>query len=158
MKKLLLSLIAAALLLTGCIQATTDPNQGTGYISGSSVNVSSELNGKIAEVFVEEGQTVEAGDLLFRLEDAILIAQKNQAEAGLATAKDALEVVKAQANAAQLQYDLAVDGAHAADMPARLRPGTGRPRKITNQPGTLKKRANRGRQSQSGKNREGVGK
>lgn len=120
MKKLLLSLIAAALLLTGCIQATTDPNQGTGYISGSSVNVSSELNGKIAEVFVEEGQTVEAGDLLFRLEDAILIAQKNQAEAGLATAKDALEVVKAQANAAQLQYDLAVDGAHAADMPARL--------------------------------------
>ena len=53
----------------------------SGTIEGEQTSVSAESSGKVIEVFVTEGQTVKAGDPLFRLDDTLLQAQRTAASA-----------------------------------------------------------------------------
>ncbi|MBO1075923.1 efflux RND transporter periplasmic adaptor subunit [Roseomonas marmotae] len=55
---------------------------------------------RVAEVAVEEGDHVTAGQVLVRLEDAVPAAQLAQAEAGLAEAEAALTIARADLNRA----------------------------------------------------------
>ena len=87
---------------------------------GAEVTLSLGLGGEIEEILVEEGERVEAGQLLLRLNDAELYAGVQQAEASLAAAEAQLaqlqadprpeESAAAQANldAAQAALDAAV--------------------------------------------------
>lgn len=55
--------------------------------SSESVVISSEIAGRIVEIGFDEGQAIEAGALLFRLDDSILKAERNQARANLTLAR-----------------------------------------------------------------------
>ena len=65
----------------------TDPEDGeekhprgsigvSGTIETTEVLVSPELSGRIVEVYVRKGEFVQAGDPLMRLDDEILLAQR----------------------------------------------------------------------------------
>ena len=71
------------------------------YVKQDKVSVSAEVGGKIVEVFVEEGDEVEAGQLLFRIDPEPYRLQIAQAEAAIAGA---------QANVIALSNDSALTG------------------------------------------------
>jgi len=63
------------------------PLTASGTIETTQVNVSSELGGHVAEVLVQEGDPISAGQELVRLDDALLQAQFSQAQASLQMAQ-----------------------------------------------------------------------
>lgn len=67
-------------------------------IEGIEVSVSPERGGRIVQLFVDEGDSVKAGDLLFVLDDQLLQAEWEQVKAMVASAKDdvALQKVKTE--------------------------------------------------------------
>ena len=89
----------------------TDELTASGTISAASIDVSSEVGGRIEEIFIEAGEMVNEGDPLFRLDDEILIAQQAQAEAAVSAAEAGLSTAQEQRSAAQLQVELALQGA-----------------------------------------------
>ena len=68
--------------------------QASGTIETTEVLVSPELSGRIVEVYVRKGEFVQAGDPLMRLDDEILLAQRERAQT-------ALEAAQANLDAAQ---------------------------------------------------------
>lgn len=81
----------------------------SGTIEAVTVVISPEIGGRIAEVYVEEGQTVRAGDPLFRLDDTLLQAQRAVAAANLNVAQAAAETAQAALEAARANYDLTLN-------------------------------------------------
>lgn len=67
----------------------------SGTIEVTRVNLGPELAGRVKALLVEEGQTVAAGAVLLQQDDALLKAQRSQAEAALAAARAGLEAAKA---------------------------------------------------------------
>jgi len=90
--------IGHLVLLTGCGNNVADgPIIASGFIEGEEVIVAPETSGRIAEMLVDRGDEVQAGDVLVRLDDALLQSQRLEAEAGLATARADLARVLAGA-------------------------------------------------------------
>ncbi len=108
---------ALVFVATACDQIVNRKNdnlQAFGVVEAVEVIVSPEIGGRVAEVFVSEGDSVQQGDPLFRLENDFLQAQRDQAVAAyesslanLSTATVALEAVKAQQKVAQVNVDIA---------------------------------------------------
>jgi RND family efflux transporter MFP subunit len=74
----------------------------TGTIEAeNSVEVSTRLMGHVREVLVDEGDVVEAGQCLVRIDDTDMLARKRQAEAGIAEARAVLD--NAETNLARFQ-------------------------------------------------------
>jgi len=73
--------LVAALAIVGflCIKPGPDTVQGQG--EASEIRISGKLPGRVAELFVEEGQYVHAGDTLVRIHSAIVDARMEQAMA-----------------------------------------------------------------------------
>jgi HlyD family secretion protein len=69
----------------------------SGFIEGKEVIVAPAVAGRVAEMLVERGDRVAQGDVLVRLDDAVLQSQRLQAEAGLAAARANLDRVTAGA-------------------------------------------------------------
>lgn len=72
----------------------------SGNIEATEINVGAEMAGKVAELKVDEGEEVEEGEELGKLDDALLKAQYDQAKASLDLAKvrpDPLSLAQAQA-------------------------------------------------------------
>ena len=70
--------------------------EGIGNVQAlSTVEIKSRIDGQLFEALVKDGQLVERGDLLFRLDDRPLKAQLRQAEANLARDKANLEKARA---------------------------------------------------------------
>lgn len=67
---------------------------GSGTIEADEVAVAPLLAGRIATATATEGAQVRAGDVLFTLDNAIALAQVQQAEAGVRAAQAALTQVK----------------------------------------------------------------
>jgi len=80
----------------------------SGTIEATNVNVAPEEAGKVKDVLVDEGATVKSGDVLMHLDDSLLQAQKEQAEAALNVAKAAAATADAGLASAQNQYNLTV--------------------------------------------------
>jgi len=118
MKRIISTVLAAGILLTtvGCGKKGTEENTSsvsnatnvtvyeaqmggitnsvtyTGEIkSNSEVAVSAKVSGRVLSVNVEEGQYVNAGTVLFKIDDTDLKLQKNQAEASYNSARVAYE-------------------------------------------------------------------
>jgi membrane fusion protein (multidrug efflux system) len=70
------------------------------HIDGDIVSLSAKMLGRISDVYVEEGDTVKAGELLVQLDSTDLVAQKNQ----LMAVKNQVIMQKEQAMA-KYQYD-----------------------------------------------------
>jgi len=127
MKKTLtfVSLAILVVLSLGACDVLDNGNGDTGSINGSghiaarTVSVSPELGGRVVELSVEEGDTVQEGDLLISLDDEIYQSQYDQAVAAVNVAEAGIETAKAQLEAAQVNYDMAVQGARYQDQPTR---------------------------------------
>ncbi len=99
---------------------------GSGTVETTQVAISSEVTGRVVDVTVNEGGSVKAGEILFKLDDTLLTAQLNQAQtnlavaqAGLDAAKTALAAAQAGVTTTQAQYDQALAAARLQAQPAR---------------------------------------
>ena len=112
MKKVTLTLtLLIALLIVGCGSATSDAIQASGQIEAREILVSPELSGRVVEVLVDEGDAVNTGDPLLRLDDSLLLSEKRAAQAALDSAKANVLAVQATLDSAQAQYDMTLSAA-----------------------------------------------
>ncbi len=74
----------------------------SGSIEGLEVTIASEFGGQIVDLRVEEGDEVEAGQVLLRLDTTLLDAQMAQAEGAVAAAEANLANVKAGSHRAEI--------------------------------------------------------
>jgi len=95
------------------------PLRASGTVEAVEVIVSSELGGQLAEVLVQEGETVKAGDPLFRLDDELLQVQRRQALAALENARAGNASAQAGLELAQANLDIARASLDAADASAQ---------------------------------------
>jgi multidrug efflux pump subunit AcrA (membrane-fusion protein) len=91
----------------------------SGTIEAVNVTLSPEIGGKIVEVDVDEGDMVQAGDPLFRLDDSLLQAQRAVAAASLDLATAAAKTADAALATAQVNYELALNTARAESAATR---------------------------------------
>ena len=78
----------------------------SGYVTARrEATVSSEVTGKVIEVLIEEGMSVEAGQIVARLDDTTQRAQLALGNAQLQSARAALAETEAQLRAARLERD-----------------------------------------------------
>jgi multidrug resistance efflux pump len=92
----------------------------SGFIEAEEINVAPEVGGRIRVLNVEEGDEVEAGDVLVELDDTLAQAQVDVAQARLEVAQAMLAQVQAgarpeqirQAEAALTQAEAAREGAY----------------------------------------------
>jgi len=101
--------------------------KGSGTVEAVLVTISPEVSGRVVEVLVEQGQVVQPGDILFRLDGALLEAQQRQAEtaldaaqAGWEVAQTGLAAARAAVDTAQVQFDIERNLALAQAQPARV--------------------------------------
>lgn len=82
---------------------TTRGLTGSGTIEAVQVSAGPEVSGRVVQVMAEEGQAVKAGDVLFRLDDAMISAQRAQAQAAVKTARAQRDQLLAGARPQQLE-------------------------------------------------------
>jgi HlyD family secretion protein len=93
--------------------ATSSILTGSGTVEATEVTISPEVSGRITEALFGEGDQVNIGDTLFKVDDTLLRAQLNQAQANLDTtragmdvAQNAYSAAKTSEEVAQVQYNL----------------------------------------------------
>ncbi|MCX7856177.1 MAG: biotin/lipoyl-binding protein, partial [Anaerolineae bacterium] len=79
-----------ALARVGASRPAAGALTASGFIEAEEVSVAAEVGGRIAEVLVAEGDMVEAGQVLVRLDDRIAHAQVAVAQAGVEVAQAGL--------------------------------------------------------------------
>ena len=67
-----------------------------GRIEGVEIDVAAETAGRVAALLVDEGEFVKAGDVLARMDTAVLAAQLREAQAQLRQAKSSVAVAHSQ--------------------------------------------------------------
>lgn len=125
-----LGLTFLILLLAAC--AAAQPEEETvitasGFIEGQEVTVAPEVQGLVADILVDRGDDVAAGDIVVRLDDATLRRQRSEAQAAVSAARANLDRIQAGARseeiaAARAGLDEAkarLDGAHEAVLNAQ---------------------------------------
>lgn len=134
---LIVTLLLMGLNVASCDTFKADEADGitaSGVVEAVEVIVSPELGGRIAEVFVAEGDRIQEGNPLFRLEDELLDAQIQQAVATFEVAQVSVEMAGAALKSAQAglnsasaglgvaeaQYELEVTAARLEDQPIRV--------------------------------------
>jgi HlyD family secretion protein len=109
--------------------------QASGTVEATEIQIAPDMPGRVAAVLVDEGKKVEAGQALLRLDDQLLQAQLQRAQAALeaarageAAARAALRAsLAAQAQAeralelARLKHEMALRAARSQEQPARQR-------------------------------------
>jgi len=110
-------IVVLAVLVGGYFGVRALLNQGSTALTASGtievveVTIAPEIGGKVAEVSVDEGATVKAGDELFRLDDTLLKAQRAVAAASLDLARAAASTADAALTTAKANYELALNTA-----------------------------------------------
>ncbi len=92
----------------------------SGTIESTSSSVAPELAGKVSEVLVDEGQKVQAGDVIMVLDGSVLKAQREQASAALDTAISVVDMAQSALDAAIIQYDIVLQSRLQADLKTRI--------------------------------------
>lgn len=103
------------LSVTACSGLTINGNDNgdlhaSGRITALQVDIAPEVGGIVQEIKVEEGESVKAGDVLFRIDNTLLQAQYDQAVAMVDVAKAAIESANAQLAAVELQLEMTLQG------------------------------------------------
>ncbi len=87
-------------------QAAGTVLNASGYVTARrQATVSSKFTGKVMEVLIEEGMTVEAGQVLARLDDSNILASFELAKAQLVSAQKGLKETETLLNEAQINYE-----------------------------------------------------
>jgi len=122
--RILLALIVLSTIGYFAYQALQPEENGqlkaSGTIESVTVNVSPEMAGKVVEVLVEEGQSVQTGDPLLRLDDSLLQSEKQTATATLDSANAAVKTAEVVLESARLQYDITITNALAQEAKTRI--------------------------------------
>lgn len=92
--------------------------KASGSVEAVEVVAAPELAGQVAEVLVDAGDTVQTGDMLVRMDDELLLAQRKRAETALQAAQDGLAAAQAGLEAGQAALNTAKISAEAADASA----------------------------------------
>ena len=82
----------------------------SGRISALQVDIAPEVGGIVSAIDVEEGDTIQAGAVLFRIDDTLIQAQYDQAAAMVGVAEAYVESAYAQLALAELQLGQALQG------------------------------------------------
>jgi multidrug resistance efflux pump len=90
--------------------------KSSGIVEAVEVVVSSELGGRVSEVMVSEGDPVNIGDPLFRLEDDFLLAQRKEAQAVLDASAATQQTAQASVEAAAASLQTALAGLEVAQI------------------------------------------
>lgn len=85
--------------------------KASGTIETIDISVGPEIGGKVGEVLVQEGDPVQKGAALFKLDDTLLQAQRKVAASALNAAQGAAATAQAALATAQAQYDIAMNTA-----------------------------------------------
>ena len=118
-QNLLVYSVAVILLLgvVGCdaLPLTSGEEDGlsaSGVVETVDVTIAPEIAGRVVEIYVAEGDSVEEGELLFRLDDEILLSQRqlavtslDAAETSLATTQTGLKMAEATLRTAEASVD-----------------------------------------------------
>jgi multidrug resistance efflux pump len=88
-------------LVSGGRAAGNGALDASGTVEAVEVVVSPELSGRVVEVLVENGDAINQGDLLLRLDDSLLQAQRQRAVAAVEAAQRNLAVLQAGVDLAQ---------------------------------------------------------
>ncbi len=102
--------VAIALWLGGYLSKPALPEgfaSGNGRVEATEVDVATKLPGRIAELFAEEGDMIEKGTLLARLDARELEARLRQGEAQLNQARQQKQYAEAIVTQRLSEYDLA---------------------------------------------------
>ena len=67
---------------------------GNGRIEATEIDVATKIPGRIAEILVDEGDFVHAGDVFVRMDVAMLVVQRKEAEAQLQQARIGVDTAK----------------------------------------------------------------
>jgi len=114
-------MLVVFLFLSGCSASTASTTlKASGTTSVTTIQVSPEISGKIAQINVGKGDTVHAGDVLFTLDAALLQGQVDQATASVQVAQANLDLAQNKLASAQAQLDLAQQVARAQGQPGYL--------------------------------------
>ncbi len=126
MKPKTITLILTSLLLLGLSACSTLDGNGaaqeltaSGFIATDQIRIAPEISGKVLEILVSEGDTVQPGDVLFNLDCELLQAQSQQTQAAVDLATVSVDAANAQLVSAQVQYDLIVQQARLGDLQSR---------------------------------------
>jgi HlyD family secretion protein len=92
--------------------------KGSGTIEAEEINIGPEVSGRVVEVLADRGQSVHAGQVLFRLDDTLLSAQRAQAEAAVQTARAQRDQLVARARPEQLEAAAATISSTQAELSA----------------------------------------
>jgi HlyD family secretion protein len=93
-----------SLLFTGCRKQTGNTITSTGTIEMTEINISARIGGTIAKILVDEGQQVQAGQLLAELDHQELNDQLASAQAALESAIIQERQTKVNLRLTQEQY------------------------------------------------------
>lgn len=88
-------------------EAETGVLTASGTIEGTQIEIASEVGGRVLEVLVKEGDSVHAGQVLVRFDDALLQAQLAQAKASLEAAQANYALVSRGSTEEQRQLAIA---------------------------------------------------
>ena len=108
---LLVLAVCAYFIITGLSKNEVQSLTVSGTIEAVSSVISSEVAGRVTQVFVEEGSPVLAGETLFSLDDTLLNAQVDASQQGVLLAQKAVETAQAAVATAQANLDLALAAA-----------------------------------------------
>ena len=81
----------------------------SGFLESNDTSVSFEVGGRLVALNAKEGDTVKAGDVLAKVDDTLIQAQKTQAQATAQSAAAALAQAQVSADAAKAVYQRALD-------------------------------------------------
>ena len=90
MKSLVIATLAAIAFLFGCESSDT-PLRAVGELASDRIELSAEFAEPVVEIVVAEGESVTAGQILLRQDDARARARLNEADAALAQQKARLD-------------------------------------------------------------------
>lgn len=91
----------------GRVSSSNGPLTASGTIEGTQVVIAPELSGRVLEVLAQKGDTVEAGQVLVRFDDALMQAQLSQAQAALHQAQANFDLVSRGPTPEQRQLAIA---------------------------------------------------
>jgi len=84
---------------------------GNGRLEAKEIYISTKYPGRIKDVLVDEGDTVEAGQVVARMDTTALEAQLREAQAQIKQAQDGRDVALAQVRVKKAAYDYAAKDA-----------------------------------------------
>lgn len=122
----LIALLLVGVACEGVLQDEPEALSASGVVEAVEFAIAPELGGRVAEVPVDEGESVAAGQVVLRLEGEMLQAQEAQARAGLEAARagrdsaqDAVQMAAAELVLAEAQVQVAEAGVEAAEIQYR---------------------------------------